>query len=175
MNKTFAFDYMLTLLEKWHKEITGREDGFEQHSKLSILKLLFLTAAPKEEGGPDLLGTFDHFCALPYGPVESEIYDNIKKDKLPSFSISERNIKRKENIALPYDIVDFNDVKNAVEELKTKNNQLVLFNAFRLVEITHKWESWKTAFDFAQFMEIQSYEMSSDSIRKDRNKFFGKM
>lgn len=51
MSKIYAFDYMLSLFENWYNEENKEQNkGFENCSKLSMLKLLFLTAVPKEEG-----------------------------------------------------------------------------------------------------------------------------
>lgn len=174
MNKIFAFDYMLSLFEQWHKEVDvnkGHGD-FSNNSKLSVLKLLFLAAAPKEEGGRDLLETFNNFCALPYGPVESDIYNAIQGNELPSYKVTERSIINKAVIDKLYNEEDYLEVKEAVDALKKENEELILLNAFDLVNITHKWESWKSSFGFANFMGIQSYSMSANSIRQDANKCF---
>ena len=53
---------MLSLFENWYNEENKEQNkGFENCSKLSMLKLLFLTAVPKEEGARDLLDIFDNF------------------------------------------------------------------------------------------------------------------
>lgn len=173
MGKVYAFDYMLSLFEEWYNEENKEQNrGFENCSKLSMLKLLFLTAVPKGEGSGDLLDTFDNFCALPYGPVESDIYNAIQKDNLPSYVLTERSIMKKKDIALPYNEKDYLSVKNAVYALKEKNRLLILLNAFDLVEITHKWDSWKQSINFAKLMDMSSYKMTIESIRSDRNKYF---
>lgn len=65
----------------------------------------------------------------------------------------------------------YHRVRNAVNDLKEKNEKLVLLNAFELVEITHRWSSWNRAMDFAEFMKQLSAKMSIDSIR-DSSKIF---
>lgn len=173
MNKIYAFDYMLSLFEEWYNEENKEQGkGFENCSKLSMLKLLFLTAAPKEEEDRDLLDTFNKFCALPYGPVESDIYNAIQEGELPSYILTERSITRKEDVTPPYEKGDYLPVKNAVNALKLKNAGLILLNAFDLVEITHKWDSWKQSINFAKLMDMSSYKMTVESIRGDRNKYF---
>jgi len=172
MNKIYAFDYMLSLFEQWNSEEAKEYANFGNNSKLSMLKLLFLTAAPKEGGSKDLLDTFDNFFALPYGPVESDIYNAIQKNELSSYVLTERSITKKENIILPYKVEDYLPVKDAVDVLKKINKRLILLNAFDLVEITHKWESWKQSINFAKLMDMSSYKMTVESIRNDRNKYF---
>ena len=172
MNKIFAFDYMLSLFEQWYKDEGKESMNFQNCSKLSVLKLLFLTAAPKREGARDLLDVFNNFHALPYGPVESDIYNAIQDNRLPSYIVTERSIIKKENVILPYKIEDYTQIKDAVNTLKEKNEHLILLNAFSLVEITHKWESWRQSITFARLMEMSSYKMTIESIRNDRNKYF---
>lgn len=173
MSKIYAFDYMLSLFENWYNEENKEQNkGFENCSKLSMLKLLFLTAVPKEEGARDLLDIFDNFHALPYGPVESDIYNAIQDKKLPSYIITKRSITKKENVTLLYNVDDYSLVKDAIDALKMKNRHLILLNAFDLVKITHKWESWKQSINFAKLMDMSSYKMTVDSIRNDRNKYF---
>ena len=108
----------------------------------------------------------------PYGPVESDIYNAIQKDNLPSYVLTERSITKKRDITLPYNENDYLPVKNAVYALKEKNRLLILLNAFDLVEITHKWDSWKQSINFAKLMDMSSYKMTIESIRSDRNKYF---
>lgn len=164
---------MLSLFEEWYnKENKELNRGFENCSKLSMLKLLFLTAAPKGEGTGDLLDIFNRFYALPYGPVESDIYNAIQGNNLPSYTITERSIIKKRAGKLPYCIEDYASVEDAVNALKSKNGHLILLNAFDLVEITHKWESWKQSINFAKLMDMSSYIMTVESIRNDRNKYF---
>ena len=173
IDKIEAFDYMLQLFEKWrdsHEELKN-----EPFSKLKAMKLLFLAAAPKKDGGDDLLDIFDNFYAMPYGPVESDVYNAMREDKLPSFSVKYRSIEPREG-AEPYNAKRYNDkfyhrVRNAVNDLKKKNEKLVLLNAFELVEITHRWSSWNRAMDFAEFMKQLSAKMPTDSIR-DSSKIF---
>lgn len=139
------------------------------------MKLLFLAAAPKEQGGSDLLDIFDNFYAMPYGPVEIDIQKAMCEDKLPSFSVKYRSIEPREG-SESYNAKRYNDkfyhrVRNAVNDLRKENEKLVLLNAFELIEITHRWSSWNRAMDFAEFMKQLSAKMSIDSIR-DSSKIF---
>lgn len=171
-NKIYAFDYMLSLFEEWYREETNEVMNFQKCSKLSVLKLLFLAAAPKDDNSEDLLNLFNNFYALPFGPVESDVYNAIKLNKLPSYIVTEKSISKKQNVTLPYSIEAYTKVKDAVNALKDRNKNLILLDAFALVEITHKWESWRQSIAFARLMDMLSYKMSVNSIRNDRNKFF---
>lgn len=99
VDKIEAFDYMLQLFEEWrdnHETIKGKP-----FPKLTAMKLLFLAAAPKKDGGDDLLDIFDNFYAVPYGPVESDVYNAMCEDKLPSFSVKYRSIEPREGADFP--------------------------------------------------------------------------
>ncbi len=172
MDKIYAFDYMITLLNEW-REAFNTGNTCRVLSKLSVLKLLFFFFAPKKDGGEDLLNVFDNFHALPYGPVESDIYNAIQNDCLPSYIVSDRMIQPKNTMTnLPYNVEDFDDIRRAVNELRHTNESLIKLNAFELVEITHKWESWKQSINFAKLMDMSSYKMTVEPIRNDRNKYF---
>ena len=179
IDKIEAFDYMLHLFEEWrdsHEELKNKP-----LSKLTAMKLLFLAAAPKKDGGDDLLDIFDNFYAVPYGPVEIDVYNAIQENKLPSYTVNYRHIERKvDELYKPGNTIVwtgrehgdlYNRIRDAVNDLREKNEKLVLLNAFELVEITHRWSSWDRAMDFAEFMKQLSAKMSIDSIR-DSSKIF---
>lgn len=173
-NKIKAFDYMLQLFEEWRTLYFQRKgDDVKPLSKLIVIKLLFLTAAPKKDGGEDLLSIFDNFYALPYGPVESDVYNAIQKDLLPSYHIKERSVEKKTHQS--YEKLDMDiclKVQKALEDLQAVNYDLIGLSAFELVEITHKWESWNKSMKFAEFMGHSSAKMLTKSIREDSNKCF---
>lgn len=173
IDKIKAFDYMLQLFEEWrnsHEELKNKP-----FSKLKAMKLLFLTAAPKEQGGSDLLDIFDNFYATSYGPIEIDIQKAMCEDRLPSFSVNYCSIEPREG-AEPYNAKRYNGkfyhrVRNAVNDLKKKNEKLVLLNSLELVEITYRWSSWNQAMDFAEFINQSNVKMSINSIR-DSSKIF---
>lgn len=177
MNKNQAFDYMISLFKEWHITETGDCDAYKTaFSKLSLLKLLFLTSATSNDENPDLLDVFDNFYALPYGPVESDIYNDINADNINNYTITERSIREKSNHESVNQNITADDksrIKEAVELLRSKNPKLITLNAFELVEITHKWDSWQSAYSFALFMEQQSAKITQESIRNDSNKYYG--
>lgn len=171
-NKIYAFDYMLTLFEEW-KQSLNTKNACKALSKLSVLKLLFLVAAPKKDNGLDLLDVFNNFHALPYGPVESDIYNAIQNDDLPSYNVGDRFISlKKVTTPLPYTVDGYCNIKQAVDELRCINNGLIELNAFELVEITHKWDSWNKSIDFAHFIGASSYKMTTQAIRNDKSRIF---
>jgi len=175
--KKIAFGYMITLFLDWYKEENKTEniqDCYSAFSKLSLLKLLFLGAAIKTEGDADLLDVFDNFSALPYGPVESDVYNGIIDDSIPHYTIGDRLIQIKDNNAIDIEEQLKSRINNSINTLKRVNPQLINADAFQLVEITHKWKSWSDAYSFAEFLGQRGYAMKIEEIKNDPNRYFGK-
>jgi len=151
--KLAAFDHVVHQLTGWYTEKNG---DWQQNdlSRLKLTKLLFFVSAVtarQDEYG--LLNTFDKFAALPYGHVESDIQDNmlessnflITKDILsfrPGIQNYGRSPALNENLETQVD--------EAVRSLKAKNPDLITYSAFDLVELSHRWQSWKTIFALAK-------------------------
>lgn len=173
IDKIKAFDYMLHLFFQWrnsHKELGDTKLGF-----MMAQRLLFLASAPKEDGGEDLLDIFDNFYAMPDGPVEADIYNVLEEDRLPLFTNKNRKFELREGVE-PYDPKRYNGelynrVRHAVDDLRKKNEKLILLNPFEVCAITQSWYAWNIAMDFAEFMGQMSAKMSIDSIR-DSSKIF---
>lgn len=174
--KKIAFGYMITLFFNWYKEENKTEntqDCCSAFSKLSLLKLLFLGAAIKTEGDADLLDIFDNFSALPYGPVESDVYNGIIDDSIPWYTIGDRLIQIKDNSSVIIEEQLKSRIKSSVNALREANPNLINVGAFQLVEITHKWKSWADAYSFAEFLGQRGYTMCIDEIKNDPNQYFG--
>lgn len=174
--KKIAFSYMITLFLDWYKEVNKTEntqDCYSAFSKLSLLKLLFLGAAIKTEGNADLLDVFDNFSALPYGPVESDVYNSIIDDSIPQYTIGDRLIQIKDNDSVNIEDLLKSRIENSVNALREANPNLINVGAFQLVEITHKWKSWSDAYSFAEFLGQRGYTMKIDEIKNDPNRYFG--
>lgn len=174
--KKIAFGYMVTLFLDWYKEenkTKNTQDCYSAFSKLSLLKLLFLGAAIKTEGDADLLDVFDNFSALPYGPVESDVYNGIIDDSIPRYTIGDRLIQIKDNNSVIIEEPLKSRIESSVNALREANPNLINAGAFQLVEITHKWKSWADAYSFAEFLGQRGYNMGVDEIKNDPNQYFG--
>ena len=174
-NKIQCFEYILYQLISWYKELRPTDVSLLSFTRLKVLKLLFFVSVIRQEDEPDLLDIFNNFYAMQYGPVESDVYNAIQANMLPSYIAEYRSIeRRKECIDFPseYKGPEYEPIQNAVKELRTKNENLIELNAFELVEITHKWNSWNLAMNFAEFMGQLSAKMSTVSIEEDSNKRF---
>lgn len=173
MDKFIAFSYLIEKFKDWYCELRSDNNYEKRFTKLFLLKMLFLVAAVKNEDGTDLLDIFNNFHALPYGPVESDIYNTISLDGIPNYTISDRNIKSKDPEVLNLTEFEKNLLNKSVDQVRQKNGNLITLSPFDLVQITHKWESWDKAFNYAKFTGSRSAKMKSEWIRNDITSYFG--
>lgn len=164
--KLKAFEYTLEQLGEWYKEVTKTSD-FPVFSKLKAFKLLFFVSSVNAEDNElGLLDIFDNHHALPYGPVESDIYDSLSA--MSNFEVKGYDICKKA-VGIHQDLTP--DIKNsisaAVNLLRKKNNKLVELNPFDLVEISHKWYSWQFTFDLAKKLNQRSKKIPNQLIARD--------
>lgn len=173
-NKTIAFSYLIDKFIEWSESINQENVYKNKFTKLFLLKQLFLVSAIKSDSYTDLLDTFNNFYAMPYGPVESDIYTFISSDLIPNYTISDRGITGKE-IRVDLELTEYerNYLNDSYYKLREKNDKLITFSAFDLVNITHRWESWDKAFRYARFNGSHSTKMDNELIRKDKVQFFG--
>ena len=76
--KNKLFEYLVFLLEQWKNDIQATGS----FTKLRLQKILFFAVAVNatEENHP-LLNVFNRFYAMPYGPVELDIYESMKRNE----------------------------------------------------------------------------------------------
>lgn len=89
--KILATDYLIEkLLEWWHEKtgLTLEQENF--FGKQKMMKLIFFAASVPHEDGSDLLDIFDNWYAMPYGPVESDVWDFFRLDLLPRYRITNK-------------------------------------------------------------------------------------
>ncbi len=173
--KIKAFEYIISLLVDWLMELTDvdEETALKEFNKLKLFKLHFFVSAINTEpnhGNNDLLGTFDAFYALPYGPVESYIYNHI--NELHIFSVSNQGISRiNHDDHLYFNELDTLSIRNAVNTLRERNENLVTYSAFELVELSHQWPVWRVLYDQALKQGRKSIPMPTPLIRASSKKF----
>ena len=81
--KKAYFEYLIDSL------IQRNNCSFDGFTTLKLIKLLFLVvgvSSTEQERG--LTTIFDKFVAMPYGPVESDIYNCIQNNALTKYSIT---------------------------------------------------------------------------------------
>lgn len=174
-NKLKSYEYLLSSLHNWY--------GVDIDNDLSVLKtlkLLFLATAADIElsyaNNPQfpktellIYTTFDNFSAMPLGHVESDVYSNIQETRgnLDNYKINRTGLSKKiefDNL----DGVDTIKIDRAIEYLKEVNSQLIYKEPFELVDLTHKWNSWRF---FYNGVNIRSTPIPQDYIIEETKYF----
>lgn len=162
-DKIKCFEYFIDSL---YSNEGGKVYSF---TPLKIIKLLFFTSAASIDVDPqnNLLVIFDNFVAMPYGPVESDIYNSITRNALNKYRISIDGCKIKEptmelNINPKYKDL----INKSIDKLKEKNNDIFNYTPFELVDISHKWSCWKNSYEIALQFNKNSYSIPSESIKQ---------
>lgn len=170
--KNICFEYILYNIINWYKELRPKDSDLLTLTRLKVLKLLFFISAISEDEKSDLLDVFDNFWAMQHGPVESDIYNSMVNDKFLCYSFK---LKQNVTIKREFDIKEYKAalenykerIDNSLEILKKKNSKLVDCSAFDLVEISHKWNSWKLAMQIAELSGKGSEKMNIIDIRSN--------
>lgn len=171
--KILAFEYIIHSLCDWYKDVTNMYEN--DFSKLKIFKLHFFVCAvraSKNNSEKDLLNTFNKFYALPYGPVESDIYNRLNETNMFKFGDKNITVKSSSNqsfVSLETSLIT--EIDKSIIELRSKNPDLVKYDAFKLVDISHEWLVWKMTYNKALKNGKRSEAMPADLIRES-SKFF---
>jgi hypothetical protein len=167
--KVSLFEYFLKHLIEWYCQYYKiHVQDFNDHpknnlSKIKIFKLHFFACSTDN----DALDIFDNFHALPYGHVESTIYDNL--DKLTFFKIDNTRLTILSDLE---EITGTSPEQNAIIDkmivnIERKNFELISFNPFDLVEISHRWFSWNFTFQEARKIGLYSKAISPSLIKQE--------
>jgi uncharacterized phage-associated protein len=173
-SKTKAFEYVLFKLVEWYNEETNSK-GPNDISTLKALKLLFFVSSVntvKESVNTLLDLPFNNFVAMPYGHVESDIYKDIKENNLEDVII-ENNSTIVKNSNFIKELSQETKVKidNSINSLKSINKKIIELSPFELVELSHKWFSWKINYQKAIKRGDFSHAISISEI-KNEDKFY---
>ncbi len=172
--KILLFEYAIHKLMEWYSQsVPDSEKTMYSHfSRLASLKLLFLMSTVKDplDGNKDLLGVFDNYCAMQYGPVEVDVYSAIvyKDTQYFNFGNYELTIKKDPDSFNGLSADEKARIDRAVELLKQNNPKLMSLRPSQLVDITHKWDAWLSAMGIAEWYGKGSEKMTVDSIRSSR-------
>lgn len=169
--KLQLFDYLSLKLIEWYKETGNSEHEVEHNfSKLKLLKLLFFAcAASIKKDGNDLLNYFDNFYAMPYGHVESDVYEQLASSS--SFSFLKNTVQIKSQVLPQIESEIAKLIDESVQKLREQNEEIIGYDAMQLVELSHSWESWKTMYDYARALNKYSMPIPTELIRNEP-KFF---
>lgn len=164
-NKKLLFEYLVYLLEQWKLEKYPQYK--EAFTKLKLQKILFLVASVNaEEENHPLLDVFDNFYALPYGPVEIDIYNAMCNNDFKTITFEGNDCKQdlEEEDFTELDENLKRAMRDSVQAIKDKGSNYIVLDAFELVEITHKWTSWQIAMQMAELFASKRESMSTEDI-----------
>ncbi len=176
-HKDLCFEFFLYKLIEWYQQSVPGDSQFTSLTRIKILKLLFFTSAIKTETEQhDLLDIFDNFYAMQHGPVESDIYNSILANKFHFYSLEGISIKLLDSNITDQSFHNLEEITkqricNSLAELKKANSHIISYNSFKLVEISHQWNSWKRAYEIAGLMGKGSEKMSLKLIKEDKQLF----
>lgn len=170
--KKQAFEYFVYQLQKWY---IGKYGSFENNdfSILKVLKLLFFCSAIEAEKDKDdtLLDiAFDNFYAMPYGHVESDVYNAIRGGELSFFKIDRdkttlklSNIEDNNFTNLPSDIKI--KIDSSFKKLLEKNEKVLEMLPLDLVLLSHLWYSWRYYYNKAKERGTYSERIPNNIIK----------
>lgn len=175
MDKRQIFEYIVYRLDEWKNEIGS--DKVPVFTKLRLQKILFLICAwNASKDNLKLLKIFNRFYALPYGPVELDIYEAMKHKSTFKHLYFEGNNCVYETLSLsmfkgiPTEVKE--TVDNAIDSFITDGRKYLTMPVFDLVNITHKWTAWRISMEIAKFLGGRMEEMSTMDICNSINKEF---
>lgn len=177
MDKNLVFEYLVFRLNEWKLKLEKEKIKVPVFTKLRLQKILFLICAWKAEStNRKLLKIFNQFYALPYGPVEMDIYEAMKN----RISFQYINFDGNECIYNNLEESMFVDVSKecrnlideAVDDFSKDHRQYLTMPVFDLVDITHRWSAWKITMDIATFFGNKKEKMSVECICRSSIKAF---
>lgn len=165
ITKKMLFEFLVCELDKWRiDQGISRTDLF---TKLRLQKILFLVASIKAtpEHHP-LLDIFDNFYALPYGPVEVDIYEDMNKNEFHflTFNGNDCSINNGEKDFSSLELVCRKEIMDSIADLRELGANYINQPVFDLVDITHRWSAWQIAMDCARIMGMNRAKMTTNDI-----------
>ena len=177
MDKNLVFEYLVFRLNEWKLKLEKEKIIVPVFTKLRLQKILFLICAWKAEStNRKLLKIFNQFYALPYGPVEMDIYEAMKNRiyfQYINFDGNEciyNNLEESMFVAVSEECRNLID--EAVDDFSKDHRQYLTMPVFDLVDITHRWSAWKITMDIATFFGNKKEKMSVECICRSSIKAF---
>lgn len=131
--KILAYQYAIFRLMQWEESVTRKRNTIG--SVKSTHLIFYLTVSRIKEGGTYLLyHVFNNYYAMPYGVLESDIY-NILANKFEldylNVSSSDTKINVNKNIYDIYDLLDpkiVSEIDLGIEKLKSINPNIITYS-----------------------------------------------
>lgn len=145
------------------------ESDFNKNNDFSILKLIklhFFVVAINSEND-DFLLEKNEFWAMPYGPVETKIYNEIKNNKnFGEFILSNDKIIFKRDKPI-INLVTEEKITFSIKLLLELEPRILFTDAGTLVDLTHKWNCWRINYSLARARNTYSSIIPKEDIKGD--------
>jgi len=158
-------------------------DGNNKENDLSVLKalklLFFISAVKANKNDDDSLidSVFTQFYAMPYGHVETDIYNEIKDNEgeleFININSDETTIHDHVNIQT-FSQLNTNylsKIDQAIDFLKEHYGSLFNLKAFQLVDLSHMWYSWRKNYNIALQNSQKSWPIDVNDIKSESKIF----
>ena len=144
-------------------------EQFEKNNDFSILKLIklhFFVIAINSKNDKFLLEQ-NEFWAMPYGPVETTVYNQIRNNKnFNEFILSNEKI----NFISEKPFIDAGTetrINDSISLLFDLEPRLLFTDAGTLVDLTHKWNCWRKNYSLARAKNTYSSIIPNEDIEND--------
>ena len=169
-DKVAAFEYLLYKLLEWNGNSSKNNDNNDL-SILKVLKLTFFVSAVgtnKDSKETLLDDTFNNYVAMPYGHVESDVYSNIKQQKLVNVKIDNKSSMLLNSFDISsYDPKLKKRIDASIDSLMRINYKLIKTTSFDLVDLSHSWYSWQKYFNKAKSTGVYSKPIPTQVIKQE--------
>jgi uncharacterized phage-associated protein len=169
-NSIEIFKNVVFQLRDWYIEKTGVTiNEFNDVNDFNILKLIklhfFVIAINSDKD--DLLLELNEFWAMPYGPVETNVYSKIRRDKnFNEFILSNDKIIFVGSKPSIDQNIEFK-ISSSIKILMELEPRLVFADAGTLVDLSHKWSCWRNNYMLARAKNSYSSIIPKGDIIKD--------
>lgn len=171
--KADCFEFLMDELVEWVKEKGGNPK--RDLNLLKIIKLnFFIAAASSSEISEGLLTVFDEFYALPYGHVESDVYNIIKGKsiaRLNKYTIVSNGINWSDVNIMSIEDNYSNAIKSSIGKIRDIDPDFVLRPAGYLVDLSHMWRSWKLMYSTAKSLNKHAIKIPTNLIQTESKIF----
>lgn len=174
------FEYFLLKTLQW--SISENKNFKNDLSVLKCQKLLFFTTAINCKASVNksalIHNVFSNFKAYQYGPVEENVYNLLKgnNNELSHIKLTFKSLDLKfdlgnlESSISAMESVNELDktvlgiIRSAIEDLKSKNKNLIKYTPFNLVELSHRWRCWNYSYSQGNRTDIRSKSIEEESM-----------
>ncbi len=155
-SKIDCAEYLLDCLIQKSKN-QGKDMGISK-----FLNLLFLTVGFScDENETGLLDIFNDFTFFPSGFFENDVRKYILRNQFKKYELTDCNYSIKKQ-GIQFDGIDLSVKKmisDAVNEIITKNSDIIDLNFFDIVDIIQRWSCWKICKNVCQERHITNTDL----------------